>query len=445
MRNDPGYNGGVVDEMIVNTLAKEGVSTTSIFVKVWGDADLNSVYSINTEGRAAASYDILSRFAAKSQQSLISFLTSRGVEFKSFWIINAVYIAKADKGLIEELAAREDVEVIRGDREAQLHLPVVLQDDNSTLTEQYITLIGAPNVWARGYTGQGVVVAGIDTGVRGTHTALSGNYRGGAYSWFDPRGTFPTPSDNNGHGTHTMGTIAGSSASGVGVAYGAKWIAAKGCASSSCSTFDLTSSAEFVACPNAPSCSEKPHVVNNSWGGGQGDTWYLSYINAWRAANILPVFSAGNSGSSCSTANSPGDNAGAFSVAASDLTDKVASFSSRGPGRLVTQKPEISAPGVSVNSAYNSGDSAYARLSGTSMAAPHIAGAAALLISARPGIAIGQIEEIFKSTSFRSMAPPTSGASSCGGVSYNVYPNYIYGYGRVQVDSAVQYALSMKH
>jgi subtilisin family serine protease len=436
MRNDPGYNGGVIDEMITRRLQTQ--KTVDIFVKIWGDADLTAVHTLNTEARAAATFEVLSTFSSLRQKSLVSLLASRGIEYESFWIINAVYIRDASDALIQELAQREDVEVIRGDREAQLHLPVVVEEStNSTTAEAYIQLIGATRAWARGYTGQNVVVANIDTGVRGTHSALAGNYRGGAYSWFDPRGTSATPSDTNGHGTHTMGTIAGSAASGVGVAYGSKWISARGCASSSCSSYDLTASAQWVACPNSPSCTQKPHLVNNSWGGGQGDTWYLSYINAWRAANILPVFSAGNSGSACSTANSPGDNSGAFSVGASDTADRIASFSSRGPGRLVTQKPEISAPGVSVNSAYSTSDTAYARLSGTSMAAPHIAGAAALLISARPGVAIAEIERVFISTTFKGMAQPTSGATSCGGVAYNTYPNYIYGYGRIQVDAAI--------
>eukprot|EP00002_Diphylleia_rotans_P006022 TRINITY_DN152_c0_g1_i2.p1 TRINITY_DN152_c0_g1~~TRINITY_DN152_c0_g1_i2.p1 ORF type:complete len:464 (+),score=79.78 TRINITY_DN152_c0_g1_i2:57-1448(+) len=438
MRNDPGFNGGVVDELVLRQLSAE--STVNIFVKVWGDAELSSVYALNTESRAAATFEVLSSHASLRQKSLLEFLAARGLKHESFWIVNAVYVWGVDRALVEELAQREDVEVIRGDREAQLHVPVKVDEtafNGTALVEQYITLIGAPNVWARGFTGQNVVVANIDTGVRGTHTSLSGNYRGGSFSWFDPRGTYPTPGDNNGHGTHTMGTIAGSSASGVGVAYGAKWIAARGCATSSCSTYDLTASAQWVACPNSPSCTEKPHVVNNSWGGGQGDTWYLSYINAWRAANILPVFSAGNSGSACSTANSPGDNDGAFSVGASDLSDRVASFSSRGPGRLVAQKPQISAPGVSVNSAYSTSDTAYARLSGTSMAAPHIAGAAALLISSRPGISIDEIERVFVSTTFKRMQQPTSGATSCGGIAYNTYPNYIYGYGRIQVDAAL--------
>jgi subtilisin family serine protease len=166
-----------------------------------------------------------------------------------------------------------------------------------------VSKIAANKAWAKGHKGQGVVVANIDTGVRYTHEALVGSYRGNKggsfdhdYSWFDPEQKDKVPTDGNGHGTaifvvnligagtHTMGTIAGSEASGVGVAPSAKWIAAKGCSTSSCSTFSLTKSAEWVgmmstpppshpaACPTRvdgtnPDCSKVPDVVNNSWGG----------------------------------------------------------------------------------------------------------------------------------------------------------------------------------
>merc|ERR1712232_1447820 len=108
-------------------------------------------------------------------------------------------------------------------------------DEKKDLLEWNVAIIGADDAWDMGYDGSGIVVGNIDTGVRYTHEALRDNYRGASsghdYNWFDPNGN-PEPFDNNGHGTHTMGTIAGSTASGVGVAPGSTWIAAKGCASS---------------------------------------------------------------------------------------------------------------------------------------------------------------------------------------------------------------------
>jgi hypothetical protein len=109
--------------------------------------------------------------------------------------------------------------------------------------------------------------------------------------------------DQNGHGSHTMGTIIGDDGgvNQIGVAPEARWIAAKGCANFSCSDVDLISAAQWLACPTDlngqnPTCSQAPHVINNSWGGAGGDPWYKSYVNAWRAAGIIAVFSIGSSG-----------------------------------------------------------------------------------------------------------------------------------------------------
>eukprot|EP00002_Diphylleia_rotans_P009379 TRINITY_DN1951_c0_g1_i1.p1 TRINITY_DN1951_c0_g1~~TRINITY_DN1951_c0_g1_i1.p1 ORF type:complete len:471 (+),score=65.26 TRINITY_DN1951_c0_g1_i1:51-1463(+) len=451
MRNDPGYNGGVIDELVLGQLKTE--STVNVFVKLWGDADLSRVSTQNIEKRAATTFETLSNHASTSQHNLLQFLASRALKYESFWIINAVYVWGVDETIVRELSQRADVEVIRGDRHAELLVPVgsafgtALNHTSKVpakAVEEYMELIGATAVWKRGFTGQGVVIAGIDTGVRWTHISLRDSYRGGDYAWFDPRASSALPIDTHGHGTHTMGTMVGSLASGVGVAYGAKWIAARGCVDAGCATYDLTASAQWVVCPNPPSCSEKPHIVNNSWGGGQDDTWYLSYINAWRAANILPVFAIGNSGPNCSTARSPADNEGAFSVGGSDMSNDIGIFSSRGPGRLVAQKPDIIAPGVNINSAWYTSDTAYMSISATSMATPHISGAAALLISSRPGISILSIESSLRSTTFKDMQRPSTGLDTCGGVSYNTYPNYIYGHGRVQVDAAVSYLHSLE-
>ncbi|ODM87618.1 Bacillopeptidase F [Orchesella cincta] len=109
---------------------------------------------------------------------------------------------------------------------------------------------------------------------------------------------------------HTTGTIAGGK--GIGVAPGAKWAACRGCASSACWQSDLLACGDFFACPtradgSSPDCSKAPNVVSNSWGGGRGNTWYNDVIEGWHAAKIIPLFSNGNSGPSCNTANSPAD------------------------------------------------------------------------------------------------------------------------------------------
>ena len=169
-----------------------------------------------------------------------------------------------------------------------------------------ITKIGADDVWADGILGGGVVVANVDTGVDFTHEALVNQYRGNLggsfdhnYNWWDPTGICgDEPCDNAQHGTHTMGTMVGGDGPGpftpdVGVAPGAEWIAAKGCEDFFCTETSLLSAGEFILAPTDldglnPDPSKRPDIVNNSWGGGPADEFYLEVVQAWRAAGIIP-------------------------------------------------------------------------------------------------------------------------------------------------------------
>ena len=131
------------------------------------------------------------------------------------------------------------------------------------------------------------MVANIDTGVQYNHPALVNQYRGnlgGAsfdhnYNWFDPSSVCPSPvpCDNNNHGTHTMGTMVGDDGgtNQIGVAPGARWIAAKGCETNNCSDAALLASAQWILAPtdlngSNPRPDLRPDIVNNSWGGGGG-------------------------------------------------------------------------------------------------------------------------------------------------------------------------------
>ncbi|RQM27088.1 hypothetical protein B5M09_006030 [Aphanomyces astaci] len=241
--------------------------------------------------------------------------------------------------------------------------------------------IQASAVWATNATGTGIVVANIDTGVRLTHEAVSSNWRSD-FGWFDPDAGSTTPSDSNGHGTHVMGTIAGQ-VNGIGVAPGAKWIACLGCPNSSCPQATLTACAQWLLCPTDAlgnkDCTKAPHVINNSWGSTDGaSTWFEPSISAWRAAGIIPVFSNGNSGNDCGTVGSPGMSPQVIAVGATDSTDGLAYFSSRGPTYDNRIKPDLAAPGVNIVSAYAATDTTYAYMTGTSMAAPHVTGASIL-------------------------------------------------------------------
>ncbi len=444
-----------IDNFALDQLAANG--RANVFVKMAADASLEAATTmLNRAERRQFVYDALTAQAAQSQAAIRSFLDSRGFRYRPFWINNSLYIYDADLALVQDLARRTDVAYVRGDHQVPLLLPVAQEasPEDVTAVEWGVHKINADAVWATGNTGQGVVVASIDTGVRYSHEALVKQYRGNNgdgtfshdYNWFDAVGGQPVPYDNGGHGTHTMGTMVGGDGPGpqsndIGVAPGAKWIAAKACGVIGCSDADLIAAAQWIACPTRvdgsnPDCSKAPDVVNNSWGAPGGDPFYRSYVGTWLAAGIMPVFAIGNTGPSCRSAGSPGDYRYVIGVGATDSADVLAPFSSKGPGVFRLLKPDFVAPGAQVRSSFNSGDTAYATLSGTSMAAPHVSGAIALMMSANPSAGLAEIYTALRTTTATGLGNPPN-PDACLGRRYNVYPNTIYGWGRIDAFAAV--------
>jgi len=174
-------------------------------------------------------------------------------------------------------------------------------------------------------------------------------------------------------------------------------------------------------------------VVNNSWAGFGGNYWYGTVVGAWRAAGIFPVFAADNEGSDCDTMGSPADYAVSYAAGAIDSNFNIAHFSSRGP-TLVTglQQPDVTAPGVLVRSSVP-GDN-YSDFSGTSMSAPHVAGAVALAWSAQPEL-IGQIPNTAGLLS--QSATPLFTSERCGGDTATTLPNNTFGSGLLNVEATV--------
>jgi subtilisin family serine protease len=256
--------------------------------------------------------------------------------------------------------------------------------------------------------------------------------------WFDStRNRRNNAYDDHGHGTHCTGSVLG--ANGMGVAPGAKWMACKGLGGSGGGGGDMNRCQQWSICPtkqdgSGRDCSKAPHIVSNSWGGGGN---FERSIAAWRRAGIIPIFAAGNSGNDCETMGYPGSSPSVIAVGATDSNDRLASFSSVGPGQNgEEQKPEVSAPGVQVRSASHRSDTGTATMSGTSMACPHVAGLVALMMSKNPELNFDDIKDALqKGVVTQGLRGP---GEECGGKSANEFPNYHFGYGRSDAPLTMQ-------
>ena len=373
--------------------------------------------------------DTLRDTSEKSQESLISFVERKVKdgdisEYNSFFIINSIYI-KGRAELIEKIARRSDVESIRlnhtivSDKEEIVKRKSSLSEVTSYVPWN-LESIQADRVTK---TGKNIVVGIIDSGVNANHPELQNALLPGGFKDFvEPSNT--EPKDETGHGTHVAGTILGRT---IGIAKDAKLVVAR--------VFNKEGEAsdEGLLAAGQWILEKKPQVVNNSWGGNRDDSFYDDIIKKWKAAGIVPVFSSGNTGEYNAggegSIGSPGSLEDSFSVGALTKDDRLAKFSLRGPSKHTNKfKPEISAPGVNILSADYKGG--YVLKTGTSMAAPHVTGAVALILEAHRNLTVDKVEEILKST-----ATPLTDDH------YINSPNMGYGYGKLNVYKAVEAAL----
>lgn len=312
-----------------------------------------------------------------------------------------------------------------------------------------------------------MVIGGADTGYDWSHPALKSQYRGwdGStenhnYNWHDAVRSDITgggnscgfdlkvPCDDRGHGTHTMGIMVGDDGAGnqIGMAPGARWIGCRNMEDGTGTPETYIECYQWFIAPTDlnntnPDPSKSPDVINNSWycppaEGCTDPSVLLTAVNNVRAAGILTVHSAGNRGPACSSIQYPaGIYDASFTVGNTMSNDEIYAFSSRGPviidasGRI---KPDISAPGTSIRSSIPGG---YATYTGTSMAAPHVAGLAALLISAYPELA-GQVDRI--EYMITHTAKHLTTADGCGELPASAIPNNTYGWGRIDAWAALQ-------
>ncbi len=437
---------------LLSSLAAAPDGQSDMIIYLADQADLSAAAAIpDWNSRGAAVVQALQQKAATTQAPLLTLLRQAGYAPRPFWIVNALEV-KGDRALAEKLAGQPGVAVVTANVQHTLAMdPAQIGPAGGQQTAWGLQRVRVPSVWADwGVRGTGVTVANLDTGVAYTHTALLHQYRGWTptgvshdYNWYDAASEKPlqSPADSFGHGTHTMGTMVGGAAggySGLGVAPDARWIAVRGCNGAFCDDSALIAGAQWLLAPTNlagknPRPDLRPQIINNSWGQAGDSSWYTGYVTAWNAAGIFSAFAIGNNGqfTGCQSAITPGSYAQSFAVGATDSNDNGAIFSSRGPTSDGRIKPDISAPGVDIPSAWP--DGSVKLLSGTSMATPHVAGVVALLWSANPTL-IGNLPATENILTATALARPTMECSQATMTS----PNNVYGWGRLDARAAVQ-------
>lgn len=381
--------------------ALPGGEDVSVILSLPAQADLSHVESIPLTSRASRLRRVVQTLqyqAEKDQRPLIEHLEKlrkQGLvkEVQPLWIANAVAVT-ASPDIIHSLAARADVALIT--ENSSIILAPAAAAEAATPTAN-IASTGAPQLWALGFHGQGIVVANLDTGVDiARNPDLAAKWRGGTNSWFDPTfdpesGNPATPHDKDGHGTATMSLMVGET---VGMAPGAKWIAAKIFSGKTGEIRNVIDSFGWLLDPDLnPATDDAPHVVNNSWTytvpGCINDPSLRIALKNLVAAGILPVFSAGNLGDEYDPPSdtSPGNYPEALAVGSINSSNGLSAFSSVGPSACVPAKPyfpDLVGYGDPVL-AYNIYGS-LSGLTGTSFSAPQVAGGLALLLSAYPSL-----------------------------------------------------------
>lgn len=312
-----------------------------------------------------------------------------------------VALGTVDRAGLAALRSDPAVASVQGAPKLSLIAPERIADARLTVNRTWgLTALKAPQLWDRGFTGQGVLVGHLDTGVDGTHPALRTAI--GAYAEFDMLGfellPTPAPRDSGQHGTHTAATIAGRPVQGrhVGMAPDA-----------------MLASAMVIEGGNAVArvlggmdwaVGLRVNILSMSLGFRGWWEDFIPIARILRRRQILPVWAVGNEGPG--TSRSPGNYPQALSVGAMDRDRTVVWFSSS--QRFVRRRdplvPDLIGPGVGVTSAKPGGG--WQDMDGTSMATPHIAGLAALLMQARPKASVGRIERaIFESCTLEPSMP----------------------------------------
>ncbi len=401
--------------------------------------------------RYRAGLEKLKKAASEKQKETLEQLRTleqkgRARNVKSHWIINVV-TAELAAGELSRLVSRSDVAEI-------FEMPQVsLLEPEDGLGAPYsvggvetnIAALKADSAWKLGLTGKGRIICSFDTGIQGTHPALFKNWKGhdgdSSAAWFDPIGqqsfphTFGTGNTYE-HGTHTMGIMVGhddSTGDTIGVALEAQWISAAVIDIVGASIIDAF---EWAANPDGDpnTISDIPDVINHSWGISNTSIgcheYFWEMIDNTEALGIVNIFAAGNSGPNLLTIVNPAnrvvDSVDCFAVGnINHQNDTISVNSSRGPSDCdgISIKPNVVAPGYNIRSSVP--NNYYKYKFGTSMAAPHISGAVAILRQYAPNASPDEIKEAL--------------IESCRPILHEgVSPNNVYGWGFIDIPLALE-------
>lgn len=411
-------------------------SDQQILVIVHMSTDYPSAAMANLE--PAERGKIMRNIAINSQQDVVAYLSSlpsqQAVVGGQYWIFNGFHL-KATPAVIMALIRRDDIWFISENGKVELPAEEVTESPPD-VTEWNIQQVQADSCWQAGYAGDGIIIGFVDTGMMITHEALVGKWL--SPYWLDAINGQPSPYDDHGHGTGVCGIICGGDGPGplvndIGVAYKAKVIPTKAFNSSGSATYVwIDSCLQYLA--DLRSGGVAIRAVNNSWGSNSTTElhWWSIMLNM-KNLGILPAAAVGSSGPGSGTVGVPASYPTVIATGATDASDIIASFSSRGPAPDMYPwndssfwyystwhllKPDVSAPGVNIRTSYNNGT--YVNISGASFAIPHLSGGIALFCDRDSNLTVGDLYYLF-----RAYCDQPSGGGT--------YPNNNYGWGRINL------------
>lgn len=361
----------------------------------------------------------LQRHMTSSQALVVAELSN--LNYQQLWISNSLKIYHAPIELIRLIQRQENV------------IKINAMPATSRRLNWGIRAIHAEKAWKTGAKGEETIVGIIDTGIELNHSSFVENR---LLNWFDSVQTREKPYDDHSHGTATTSLA-------ISVAPKVNYVSCKALNDQNTfqSEWNVLECAQFILCPDFPHCTQTPRVVSNSWEFSSTDTTVFdAVIRIWTLAQIIPVFSAGNSESfqNCHDVrvHAPANHPQVITVGAVDRHLSIAPFSNRGMANGV-HKPDFLAPGVKIKAASLRGHRKYKRQTGTSFAAPFVTGTIALMLSEAQKcniqLSFDQVYQILTETSsVQGLKPPSVECRSSNGT------DLAFGRGLIQVHAAVQ-------